>query len=33
MARLLQTLDDAMAPLSTRDPDAEEMSFHGNTAH
>ena len=33
MARLLQTLDDAMAPLSTSDPDAEEMSFHGSTAH
>jgi DNA-binding MarR family transcriptional regulator len=32
MARLLQTLDDAMAPLSTSDPDAEEMRFHGNTA-
>ena len=32
MARLLQTLDDAMAPLSTSDPHAEEMSFHGNTA-
>ena len=33
MARLLQTLDDAMAPLSTSDPHAEEMSFHGSTAH
>jgi len=33
MARLLQALDDAMAPLSTSDPHAEEMSFHGSTAH
>ena len=33
MARLLQTLDDAMAPLSTSDPHAEEMSFHDSTAH
>ena len=33
MARLLQTLDDAMAPLSTSDPDAEEMSFDDSTAH
>ena len=32
MARLLQTLDDAMAPLSTDDPLAGEMSFHDSTA-
>ncbi len=32
MARLLQTLDDAMAPLGTSDSHAEEMSFHDSTA-
>jgi hypothetical protein len=38
MARLLHTLDEAMAPLVTGDPHGEptahqaEMSFHGSTA-
>src|ERR1035441_8762568 len=31
MARLLQTLDDAMAELITGDPHPEEMSAHGRT--
>ena len=33
MARLLQTLDGAMAPLITGDPHTEDVSFHGRTAH
>jgi DNA-binding MarR family transcriptional regulator len=32
MARLLQTLDDAMAGLTTGDPHPEEMSAHGRIA-
>ena len=32
MARLLQTIDDAMAELITGDPYPEEMSSHGRTA-
>jgi DNA-binding MarR family transcriptional regulator len=32
MARLLQTIDDAMAEFITGDPHPEEMSSHGRTA-
>jgi DNA-binding MarR family transcriptional regulator len=32
MARLLQTIDDAMAEFITGDPNPEEMSSHGRTA-
>jgi hypothetical protein len=32
MARLLQTLDDAMAELITGDPDPEEVSPHDRIA-